>query len=245
MIQFNKLLLFVCLAFAFAIPCKGQNKEYEKEKKVITDVKRNPSKYVYAEATCKTEEEAKAVAEEMFIENINEYVHSVKKLKDAGDIVLNDQKGLRQVITMPRGTNMHRVFLYVKKSDIVAMKNPVVLTNAETSSNIPASTVTPVESSSKKQEYIPQAIQEIATMETVQQLNQALKTMKQNGRIVAYDKYNNLAAKSEWYLVIYDANGIIKAVLTDGKERTNIITKVADSERNYPGHAAIGIKVAK
>lgn len=243
--QFSKLILTICLVGPFAIPCKGQNKEYAKEKEVITDVKRNPSKYIYAEATCKTEEEAKDVAEQMFLENINEYVSSVKKLKSADDIVLNDQKGLRQVITMPRGTNMHRVFLYVKKSDIVAMKNPVVLTNAEKATAVQPATVTPVEEAPVVQTKIPEVIKEIAQLKTVQQLSQSLKTMKQTGRIMAYDKYNNLKVKSEWYLVVYDGSGTIKAVLTDGVERTNVLKKTADSEKNYPRHAAIGIKVVK
>ena len=241
--QLNKLLLLTCLSIIYAVPSIGQNKEYAKEKSIITDVKRNPSKYIYAEATCKTEEEAKAVAEEMFLDNINEYVGSVKKLKGADDIVLNDQKGLKQVVTMPRGINMHRVFLYVKKSDIVAMKNPVVLANSNSSSEMEVSTSTPIDNSSETQINIPKTIQEIAALKTVQQLNQALRTMKQSGQIAAYDKYNNLNVKSEWYLVVYDANGNIKAVLTDGIERINVITKIADNEKNYPRHAAIGIKV--
>lgn len=241
--QLNKLLLLTFLSIAYAVPSIGQNNDYAKEKSIITDVKRNPSKYIYAEATCKTEEEAKAVAEEMFLENINEYVSSAKKLKGADNIVLNDQKGLKQVLTMPRGTNMHRVFLYVKKSDIVAMKNPVVLTNSNSSSESEVSTVMPIDDSAETRINIPQVIQEIASLKTVQQLNQALRTMKQNGHIAAFDKYNNLNIKSEWYLVVYDANGEIKAVLTDGTERINVTTKIADSEKNYPRHAAIGIKV--
>ncbi len=242
--QLNKLLLLTCLSIAYAEHCIGQNNnEYAKEKSIITDVKRNPSKYIYAEATCKTEEEAKAVAEEMFLENINEYVGSVKKLRGADDIVLNDQKGLQQVVTMPRGINMHRVFLYVKKSDIVAMKNPVVLTNSNSSSEMKVSAVTPIDNSSETQINFPKVIQDIAALKSVQQLNQVLRTMKQNGQIAAYDKYNNLNVKSEWYLVVYDANGNIKAVLSDGTKRINVITKIADSEKNYPRHAAIGIKV--
>ena len=60
----NKIML-LCLAVTFLTPCKGQNKEHEKEKSVITEVKRNPSKYIYAEATCKTEEEAMAVVDKI------------------------------------------------------------------------------------------------------------------------------------------------------------------------------------
>ena len=244
--RYIKKIILVCMVITSLTPCNGQNKEYDKEKAVITEVKRNPSKYIYAEATCKSEEEAEAVAEEMFLENINEYVNSVKKLRKLGDIVLNDQKGLRQVITMPRGTNMHRVFLYVKKSDVVAMKNPVVLTNTSNSDIESVSTISSIDGKTSHLDIsIPQPIQDIAGLKTLQQLNQYLKTKKQSGQILAYEKYNQLQVKSEWYLVVYDVNGSIKAVLTDGNERINVMTKVSDSEKNYPGHAALGIKVKK
>lgn len=244
--QYNKKNLLLCMAVALLIPCHGQNKEYDREKSVITDVKRNPSKYVYAEATCKTEEEAKAVAEEMFLENINEYVNSVKQLRAADDIVLNDQKGFQHVIAMPRGTNMHRVFLYVKKSDIIAMKNPIVLTNSEKTSDVLESTITTIgEDSLVSGDGVPQPIKDIACMNSVQQLNQYLKSMKLKGRKISCEKYNNLPIKSEWYLVVYDANGIIKAVLSDGDERLNITTNEPDSEKNYPSHAALGIRIEK
>lgn len=246
--RMNRVLLLACLVIATCTwTCRAQTDEYAKEKAVITEVKRNPSKYVYAEATCKTEDEAKAVAEEMFLENINEYAASVKKLKGAENIVVNDQRGLQQKITMPRGTNMHRVFLYVNKSDIVAMKNPVVLEKkASTSETLTANErITPsytLQGEGMK-DVIPEAVKEIARLTSVQQLNQSLRKMKQEGRITAYDKYNNIGVKSEWYLVIYDSEGIIKAVLTEGVERTNVRTGKSDSEKNYPKHAAIGVKV--
>ena len=245
--EMSKFLLLTCMAtVTYMIPCRAQRDDYAKEKAIITEVKRNPSKYVYAEATCKTKEEAKAVAEEMFLENVNEYAAGVKKLKGAENIVINDQKGLQQEITMPRGTNMHRVFFYVKKSDIVAMKNPKVIRNQPSTPPAQSSTHSlPSDSVQKMAVEVPQVIQEITSMKSVTQLNSHLKNSKQSGKIAAYDKYNNIEEKSDWYLVIYDSTGQIKAVLTDGKERTNIATNKPDSERNYPGHAAIGVKMMK
>lgn len=86
---------------------------YEQEKALITKVKRSPDTYVFAEATCKTEEEAKAVAEDLFYQGVNEYVASEKKMQGVADVVINDAQSLKNSVVMPRGSNMHRVFIYI------------------------------------------------------------------------------------------------------------------------------------
>lgn len=122
----------VIALFAILCPTAGfAQKDYAAEKALITKVKRSPGTYVYAEATCRTEEEAKSIAEDVFLQNINEYVASQKKLRGANNIVVNNQKGLQQTVTMPRGSNMHRVFMYVKKNDIIPADNSVVLSKEE------------------------------------------------------------------------------------------------------------------
>ena len=94
----------VIALFAILCPTAGfAQKDYAAEKALITKVKRSPGTYVYAEATCRTEEEAKSIAEDVFLQNINEYVASQKKLRGANNIVVNNQKGLQQAVTMARG----------------------------------------------------------------------------------------------------------------------------------------------
>lgn len=248
------------------VECVAQD-DYSKQKTDITKVKRSPDSYVYAEATCKTLEEAQAVAEELFYQNINEYVASQKKLKGAANIVVNDTKSLKNEISMPRGTNMHRVFLYVKKSDIIGATNSMVIpqkTQEEASGDVkatePESNATATQNTPDANATwssgdiiliepqvvnIPEAAKELASVKNVSELNTLLKRMKNNGSVVAYDKYNNLAVKSEWYLVIYDATGMVKAVLTDGAERVNVATGQSDNVKNYPKHAALGVKIKK
>ena len=54
----------VIALFAILCPTAGfAQKDYAAEKALITKVKRSPGTYVYAEATCRTEEEAKSIAE--------------------------------------------------------------------------------------------------------------------------------------------------------------------------------------
>lgn len=256
----TRLVVAVALLCCAVSPLAAQKKAdpNAKEKALITEVKRSPDKYVYAEATCTTQEEAKSLAEEMFYENVNEYVAEIKKLKTSNDVVINDAKQLSQIVTMPRGNNMYRAFYYVKKSDIVAMNNPVLLpghqpvaeveekpqqvkegksaAKSETTANVPAAEVKPV---------YPEAAIELSKQKNVSGLNAALKRMKQSGAVTAYARYKEIAVKSEWYLVLYDATGAIKAVLSDGDERTNVATGQADSVKNYPKHAALGVQFKK
>lgn len=308
----------VIALFAILCPTAGfAQKDYAAEKALITKVKRSPGTYVYAEATCRTEEEAKSIAEDVFLQNINEYVASQKKLRGANNIVVNNQKGLQQTVTMPRGSNMHRVFMYVKKNDIIPADNSVVLSkedvaktetpapkaNTKTEAKVAAPTAdvttpkadvaevkaksaqpktevaqpktevaeakaepkaepkaevkaetkatkTEVAASTldkiipEKPQAIPEAAKKMATFTNVKTAAVWLKDMKANGTVTEYNKYNAVADKEAYWLVIYDSHGDIAAVLTDGKQRRNAATQKPDHERNYPNCAALCVKFA-
>lgn len=308
----------VIALFAILCPTAGfAQKDYAAEKALITKVKRSPGTYVYAEATCRTEEEAKSIAEDVFLQNINEYVASQKKLRGANNIVVNNQKGLQQTVTMPRGSNMHRVFMYVKKNDIIPADNSVVLSkeevaktetpapkaNTKTEAKVAAptadvttpkadvaevkaksaqpktevaqpktevaeakaepkaepkaevkaetkATTTEVAASTldkiipEKPQAIPEAAKKMATFTNVKTVAVWLKDMKANGTVTEYNKYNAVADKEAYWLVIYDSHGDIAAVLTDGKQRRNAATQKPDHERNYPNCAALCVKFA-
>lgn len=280
----------VIALFAILCPTAGfAQKDYAAEKALITKVKRSPGTYVYAEATCRTEEEAKSIAEDVFLQNINEYVASQKKLRGANNIVVNNQKGLQQTVTMPRGSNMHRVFMYVKKNDIIPADNSVVLSKEEVAkTETPApkantkteakvaepktevaeakaepkaepkaevkaetkATTTEVAASTldkiipEKPQAIPEAAKKMATFTNVKTAAVWLKDMKANGTVTEYNKYNAVADKEAYWLVIYDSHGDIAAVLTDGKQRRNAATQKPDHERNYPNCAALCVKFA-
>ena len=308
----------VIALFAILCPTAGfAQKDYAAEKALITKVKRSPGTYVYAEATCRTEEEAKSIAEDVFLQNINEYVASQKKLRGANNIVVNNQKGLQQTVTMPRGSNMPRVFMYVKKNDIIPADNSVVLSkeevaktetpapkaNAKTETKVAAptadvttpktdvaevkaesaqpktevaqpktevaeakaepkaepkaevkaetkATTTEVAASTlekiipEKPQAIPEAAKKMTTFTNVKTAAIWLKDMKANGTVTEYNKYNAVADKEAYWLVIYDSHGDIAAVLTDGKQRRNAATQKPDHERNYPNCAALCVKFA-
>ena len=96
--------------------------------KQINDIKRN-SQYICAEATMQTEAEAYELADELLAKQISEFVSDHKSLKKATNVIVKDVAGKAEKIQMNRGA-MTRVFLYVKKSDIIAADNTRVLVQA-------------------------------------------------------------------------------------------------------------------
>lgn len=293
------ILLLTLMLSAVAVDTKAQN-NYAQEKELITKIKRSPDTYVFAEATCKTEEEAQAVAEDLFWQEVNEFRSTDKRMQGASDVVVNDSKLLQNAVKMPRGSNMYRVFLYVKKSDILAVNNPVVMSDRlkQKDEEEKASVSAKAKEEKERQEAIradveakvkaemaakekikqeaqikleerarseaeaqkaredsivralraqnfPEAAEKVATAKNLNQLSVMLKQMKQAGKVTAYAKYKDMTVKSEWYLVLYDETGAVKALLTDGEDRLNVVTGRPDSLKNYPRHAAIGVKFKK
>lgn len=93
--------------------------------KEINKIKRSTS-YLYAEATMETEQDAYDVAYELLVQQIDEYIASKRKLSKAPNVLVKDLKSKSDSLTMMRG-EMHRVFIYVKKSDIEGVDNFVNL----------------------------------------------------------------------------------------------------------------------
>lgn len=243
------LVLALCLATCASLCAQGK---YDKEKDTITKVKRSPDLYVYAEATCTTPEEALAVAQELFYQNVNEYVAEQRKLRNSQDIVVNDPQTLKSEITMPRGSNMHRCFFYARKKDIIGARNALLLTKetGQEAGQVACADGRQEEgdvqagdtAAASQVRIFPPAAMQLATLKTVQELNATLRKMKQDGSITSYDKYKNITDKAAWYLVLYDAQGNVNAVLSDGDERQNVATGLRDELANYPRNAALGVK---
>lgn len=111
----KKILSFILLG-SFGLLAMAQQTEAEIKAR-INKIKRSKS-YLSAEATMKTEEEAKAVALELLVGEINDWVASKGKSDEVQQIVLQDINSNTQQLDMKRGIQS-RVFVYVKKKDIV------------------------------------------------------------------------------------------------------------------------------
>ena len=118
-------LLFIMLALLISAPGFCQ----ESDSKKINKIKRN-TQYLYAEATMKDADEAYETAVELLNGYIDEYVQSKKKFNSSDNIIIKDMGKNSDKIQMQRG-ELTRVFVYVKKSDIIPAENSTLRENAE------------------------------------------------------------------------------------------------------------------
>ena len=116
----KKLFIFFSVAMLAVGVSYGQSSSKE-----INAIKRNPL-YMYSEATMESEAEAREVAGELLMQQVREYIESKRKLNQADNILIKDIKAKSESLSMMRGS-MHRVFVYVKKSDIEGVNNTTVI----------------------------------------------------------------------------------------------------------------------
>ena len=124
-IRFLLTVLISCLPVAAIFA-----DQTDEVKKQINKIKKS-TQYIYAESTAPTEADAQNYAEEKLYDEINKWVATQKKMKNSPNLVVNNKKSLWTTLSMPRGTNMFRSFIYVKKSDIIPTDNGVRVLNAE------------------------------------------------------------------------------------------------------------------
>ena len=80
-------------------------------------------------------------------------------------------------------------------------------------------------------------------MRTLEEMRSELSRLKQEDKIASYAKYSELASPENFILIIYNKQGLVKAVLSEGKQRTNLNTNQPDSISNYKGTGAVGVKL--
>ena len=153
-------------------------------------------------------------------------------MKGSANLVVNNRKELWTTLSMPRGTNMYRYFIYVKKKDIIPTDNAVVIANESR----PA-----VEE--KLQPVLPEAVNLLAGITDYYAMAEKVKQLKAEGKIEDYGRYASLDDPDECYLIIYNREGKVVAILTPGPERLNVKTNQPDGVANYSGCGAIGIEV--
>ena len=234
----NKRLYIFALLLSFVMAAFAQSTE--EQKKLINSIKKSKS-YLYAEITTTDQQTASDLAEEMLNQEINKYIAEQKKLRSAANIVLRNRAEVMESISMPRG-NMFRAFKYVKKDDIIPADKVEVRSNqgitVDDNGNRVAMT-TPASGTSNRSETIKQLLAITKTTE----LAKAMPKMKQEGRISHFAKIKELDDRTQYVLVICNREGNVEAVLSEGASRTNLRTGQPDSESNYPGRAAFGLKV--
>ena len=206
----------------------------QSETKQINSIKRN-NQYIYAEATMATESEAYQVAEELLTVYINDYVEDKKKLSKAENIIIKDIASNCDKIQMMRG-EMYRVFVYVKKSDIIPADNLITMVKPEVVEVKPEPTIAlppaqieelpqgepvevadnPVESSWQQN-----VINELLAASTLTSAKASLNRLKVEYKVKRYGTYDECKNPNNCFWIIADNNGMIQTILGPGTQRTN------------------------
>lgn len=225
-----KSLITILLSVATLSPCCAQSTD--EIKRQINSVKKKANIYLYGEATAKTEEEARGLAEEILYDEINNWAAQQKKLKAAESLMIANKKDIMDTLTVMRG-NMFRCFLYVRKSDIRGAENIDVIDKTQ-EKPVAKPVETPV---------YPDFVREVAGITKYSNVDSRLKQAKANGEVAEYASDAFPAQPEKYYFVIYNGSGTVLAVLTPGTERKNIRTGETDSLANYKGCKAVGFKL--
>ncbi len=243
----NRRYYITALLLTVAIALFAQTTEEQKKK--INSVKKS-SAYLYAEITTNNQQTALDLAEDMLNQEINKYVAEQKKLRNAPNIVLKNRQQFMESITLPRG-NMFRAFKYVKKSDIIPADNVEVRSNTPVvDEEGKTTTVTTTVATTEVPATVPaasekrtKAINQLLGIRKFSEINSTLPKMKMEGMVSETAKLKEVSDRSQWILLIYNREGNVEAVLSEGPNRINLRTNLPDSEKNYPGRGAICVKV--
>lgn len=93
--------------------------------KQINQIKRDDN-YLYAEATMADADEALTVAQELLMQQVQEYIQSQPELSKADNVLVKDIGSNSESLSMMRGT-MYRMFVYVDKRSIEVVNNAVTI----------------------------------------------------------------------------------------------------------------------
>lgn len=89
----------------------------------------------------------------------------------------------------------------------------------------------------------PQVVKTLATLRTYSDMIAKAQAYKTLGEIVELVTNKFPESIEHYYLVIYDQQGRVQALLTPGMQRVNVCTGNDDSEKNYHGCKAFAFKV--
>lgn len=236
-------LLLLIFSSLFFMEMYADDIEDLKIKKEINRVKKS-NLYLYAEAVADSAEEAYNMAQEMLYDEVNEWAAKKRSLQGASNLVINNQQSLWTSLSLKRG-KMARVFIYVKKSDILPATNSEMIANKTAIPQLNA-TVEQIDNNDENfsvEHHYPEAVKALLTCTEYKDFVTKLQQLKSDGQVNSYDRYSRLTNPEDCYLAIYNTEGKMVTILSPGKSRTNVATGQTDGVENYKGCGAIGFTV--
>lgn len=230
MIRKILLLMNICLISTLAM---GQS-----DSKTINSIKRDNA-YLYEEVTAKDANEAYQSAYELLKQRVKEYAEEEKSLRSANNIIIKDIKSYTQQIQMQRG-DMTRVFLYVKKKDILSVEsNATIIPNDKNRVESPQEEEQEIVLESKIEVIKPtgdeslklqvawqqEMINELLSCKTMAQAEVLLSRLKAEYKVKRYGSYATCSNKSACFWITSDGQGNVVSIWGPGNgERTNFRT---------------------
>lgn len=241
-----KIRFYLMLLFLFVAIIGSYAQQTEEQKKEINKIKKS-SLYLYAETTMPDKEEAMETAIDMLQREAQKWANEKKKKKETDvnlELVMTNVTQSYNKIELPRG-NMYRAFAYVKKSDILMTKN-VIVSNLEEPDSEKEISAAPITEESKNQSVkLPEVIKRLLVLKKYEEVPPCVENLKQEGLITEYNRYAFLPSPDDYVLIIYNREGEVEAILSEGPKRMNMRTQKADGVANYKGRGAIGVKLNK
>ena len=204
----------------------------------INSIKRNKN-CIYAEATMDTEKEASELAQELLVRYIEDYLKEDSLKGTFSDFVVKDIVGKSEKLSMKRG-EMTRVFLYVKKDDIIPAKNLMTLHKKQP---MQTSETKPLPAKTKPRAILdncPRVVAELIKAPTAKDALVVLDRLKNEYKVKRYGSYGDCKDISASYWLILNDDNTICAILSKGQdERVDFITNTKTSLKAYSGKSAV------
>lgn len=212
----------------------------------INRIKRD-KEYLYGEATLDKKEAALDLAYELLRMEIKHWAS--KQEPQIRNLIASDINEYTDTIILQRH-NMIRAFVYVKLSNLVAIEGRTMAVEVDNNNHRAGKYVKPVAKDlhpvpveSKKNDNN-KAIERLLGVSSFYDLEEIITAMKSEGIITDFGKYATMTDPANCYLIIYDQQARIVAILDRGvAKRNNLKTGKVDSEVNYHGCGAIWIKM--
>lgn len=241
----RKLLLTILSVFSFVTISNAQTAT--EVTKSINKVKRD-TLYIYAESTNKDLKEAYNNARTILEMQVGEWVRKQHPSENIEVCIVKAKENFMQLDT--RRGELYRAFVYVKKSDIMAVsdKSEVkVIEIAPTTQSNQVKAEPAIIISEESVAKIDTPVIELTSEE--QQMKQVrsfydvepyIKGLKSNNRLMAYGKYATMPSNEDCHLFVYDKQGNISAMLRkSGTTQFNLNTLKEDNIKNYKNCGAI------
>ena len=244
----KKILSTISLLF-IAVTMMAQTSMSE-----INRIKRD-AEYLYGEATMNDKQAALQLAYELLETEIKNW--AAAKNSKITSVTASKIFEVADTIILSR-RNMIRAFVYVSTKNLKAQKGktltieinksepiskPVLEKKEETV--VQANPVTPatvIKEEPKK--VVPtkpknDALEKLLKLTSFYDLEKTIEPLRIEGKIKSYGKYATMKNPEECYLIIYDTDANIRAILGKGTDsRKNLRTGKDDTERAYKGCGA-------